>query len=41
MERAFQEEGKDLSMGTEAGMPKSHDRKGKLPGMVQAQCVGK
>lgn len=41
MERAIQEEGKGLSMGTETGMPKSQVGKGKWPGMVQAQCVGR
>lgn len=35
VKKAFQEEEKAVSMGTEAGMPKSQVRKGKLPGMVQ------
>lgn len=35
VEKAFQEEEKAVSMGTEAGMPKSQVRKGELPGMVQ------
>lgn len=32
VERAIQEEGKGLSMGTETGMPKSQVGKGKWPG---------
>lgn len=36
VKRAFQEEGIGVSMGTEAGMPKSQARKGKLAGLVQA-----
>lgn len=35
VEKAFREEEKAVSMGTEAGMPKSQVRKEKLPGMVQ------
>lgn len=40
VERAFQKEGKGVSMGTEPGMFKSQVGKGEWPGMVQAECVG-